>query len=513
MMIDLRHELQRFFGYQQFRTGQEEIITDVLQRKNVLAMLPTGTGKSICYQLPALLLPGITVVVSPLLALMEDQVQQLKSRGIKRVVAINSFQTYQERKQILAQLHKYKMVYVSPEILQNESVFHMLQQVPISLFVIDEAHCISQWGHDFRTDYLKLHEIITALHAPPVLALTATATLEVQDDIVKQLRLKEVTKHLYSVDRPNIAIKVVQTATIHEKVQQIIHLTKRLQGPGMVYFSSRKWAEFMTHELKKLGIRNVAFYHGGMENEERILIQQQFLSGEIEIVCCTSAFGMGINKPDVRYIIHFHYPSDIESYLQEIGRAGRDLKPSIAILFQTEEDAYITKQLIDRDLPSMEQIAAVLTFLKMFQNSGQVLKTEDEQQLILSANLTDSMWKFLRYHLMEKNVICEQKTDMTNSRKIFYYLERIVKERVRIKKEKLSQMEQWLRSTTCRRAAYLKYFAEQKKQQMENCCDICGIALEQYYKRQKVQVKAPPRRTWQTELQLLLHQKEIEGEE
>lgn len=517
-MIHLHEALQRYFGYTEFRTGQKEIIQDLLQRQNVLAMLPTGTGKSLCYQLPALLLPGSAIIVSPLISLMEDQVQQLKCIGIKNVAALNSFLTLEQKEQIIKRLPKCKLIYVSPEMLQAKSVKRALKKLTVSLFVVDEAHCISQWGHDFRTDYLKLHEVIKELNSPPCLAITATATKRVQDDIIAQLRLKNVKKRIYSVDRPNIAIRVIKTATTMEKEQLVVELVKQLHGTGLIYFLSRKWAEDMTAKLKRSGIHHVAYYHGGMETEERILIQKQFFAGKLNILCCTNAFGMGINKSDIRYVIHFHPPTDLESYLQEIGRAGRDGKESIAVLLHTDEDERLSAKLIEKDLPEPAEIRRVLFLLNEACNKSLRFTMAFEEKLLNIARLEEIKWRFLRYHFVEKGIIVNDGLIKPfDEKKLFNEILAIVEERRKIKRRQLYRMNRWLMTESCRRNAYLAYFAKKKDNGIKQCCDICGLKMERYFQSQEKQGPIPIETEpleWQPRLRRLFHQnihKEMEG--
>lgn len=370
--MNLERALKRYFGYTSFRKGQKEVITSLLERRDVFAMLPTASGKSLCFQLPALLTEGVTIVVSPLLSLMEDQVQQLRSEGLKRVVAINSFLSTEERQDVFAKLDTYKLIYVSPEMLQSEFVLRKLASLRISFFVVDEAHCISQWGYDFRPDYLRLGEVRKQLGNPPCLAITATAPPLVQDDICQKLNMDRPLKWIDSIDRPMLSYFVVTCQTNAEKMEKLTALLLTLDGPGLIYFSSRLEAERCAEALKEKGIHRIAYYHGGLVTEERLLIQQQFMYGELDVICCTSAFGMGINKKNIRYIIHYHYPPSLEAYVQEVGRAGRDQKESVAIILYCEDDRNVARTLAEGKTLSVDEWKDVLRFVSQCNTWEQV---------------------------------------------------------------------------------------------------------------------------------------------
>jgi ATP-dependent DNA helicase RecQ (EC 3.6.1.-) len=278
MAMSLENLLKAKTGFSSFKSGQKEIIEDVLARKDVIALLPTGGGKSLCYQLPGYVLEGAVLIVSPLLSLMEDQVQQLKASGEKSVIALNSFLSYSERERLLSlDLYSYKYIFISPEMLQVEKWVKKLQSLQIDLFVVDEAHCVSQWGHDFRTDYLKLGTVKESLGRPPSLALTATATRNVIHDIHSYLNMTSPALHINSVDRHNIAFKVEHLHNNQEKKERLLELVQTLRTPGIVYFSSRAKTEEICEYLQENGVARVAFYHAGIPQEQRILIQQQFL--------------------------------------------------------------------------------------------------------------------------------------------------------------------------------------------------------------------------------------------
>ena len=337
--------LNSVFGYKQFRAGQEQVIDAVLAGQDCLVLMPTGGGKSLCYQVPALLLPGITIVVSPLISLMQDQVAQLKAQGVAAAY-INQSQSREEQQQIYQGLHQghIKILYVAPERLLTDDFLMRLQHLQISLFAIDEAHCVSHWGHDFRPHYYRLGQLKQHFSHIPVMALTATADIATRNDIVMQLGL--VNAHIYtgSFDRPNIRY------TIEEKfkpLSQLMRFLKEQKGQsGIIYCSSRKRVDDIAEKLVDAGY-NAASYHAGLENEQRTFVQNAFARDDIHIVVATVAFGMGINKPNVRFVIHYDIPKNIESYYQETGRAGRDGLSAEAIMYFDPADVPRVKRFFD----------------------------------------------------------------------------------------------------------------------------------------------------------------------
>ncbi|AIY66243.1 ATP-dependent DNA helicase RecQ [Pseudoalteromonas piratica] len=344
--------LNSVFGYKQFRAGQEQVIDAVLAGQDCLVLMPTGGGKSLCYQVPALLLPGITIVVSPLISLMQDQVAQLKAQGVAAAY-INQSQSREEQQQIYQGLHQgqIKILYVAPERLLTDDFLMRLQHLQISLFAIDEAHCVSHWGHDFRPHYYRLGQLKQHFSHIPVMALTATADIATRTDIVMQLGL--VDAHIYtgSFDRPNIRY------TIEEKfkpLSQLMRFLKEQKGQsGIIYCSSRKRVDDIAEKLVDAGY-NAASYHAGLENEQRTFVQNAFARDDIHIVVATVAFGMGINKPNVRFVIHYDIPKNIESYYQETGRAGRDGLSAEAIMYFDPADVPRVKRFFD-DIPDEQR--------------------------------------------------------------------------------------------------------------------------------------------------------------
>jgi ATP-dependent DNA helicase RecQ len=350
--------LQRHFGLKEFRTGQAEVIASVLAGRNTVVVMPTGAGKSLCYQLPSVMLPGVTVVVSPLIALMKDQVEQLTARGISATL-INSTISEVERAERMRHMRAgaYRCVYVAPERFRSNAFVEALQASGVALLAIDEAHCISQWGHDFRPDYALLGQVRKKLRPPRTVALTATATPEVREDIVRSLLLKDPAVFVAGFDRPNLFLEVCPVTGDDDKRAACAARVAE-GGSGLIYCATRKAAESLHAALRLRGHEPV-LYHAGMEEDDRRRAQDRFMSSQDAVAIATNAFGMGIDKADIRFVIHANIPRAVEAYYQEIGRAGRDGQPAHALLLFNHADVFTQERMIEGNHPSESVISDV----------------------------------------------------------------------------------------------------------------------------------------------------------
>jgi len=351
--------MERVFGFRDFRPGQEEILEVILAGEDTLVVMPTGGGKSLCYQLPALVLPGVSLVISPLIALMKDQVDTLRVRELP-AVSIHSLMSIEEQEEVLEKipLGAYKIIYVSPERLRNGPFISALKKQPVSMVAVDEAHCISEWGHDFRPDYLRIGQALDWLGRPQTIALTATATARVREDIITQLKLRAPRQFITGFDRENLFWEVSPLRGAKEKLSL---LTRRLQsssGGAIVYTGTRKSVESIVGHMRNQEV-TAEGYHAGMEDEERIRVQEEFLEGRLNLIVATNAFGMGIDRSDIRMVIHHQMPGSIESYYQESGRAGRDGERSACLLLFSPADRRLQEFFIEASYPAPEVILAV----------------------------------------------------------------------------------------------------------------------------------------------------------
>lgn len=444
-MTDLETILKEQFHFSSFKKGQKETIQSILNAENTFTVLPTGTGKSLCYQFPSYLLEGQTIIISPLISLMEDQVSQLRQMGEKSVIAINSTLDFSSKKYVLDHLKSFKFIFVSPETLNQPEVLNRIKQLQIGLFVIDEAHCISEWGHDFRPSYLSLRRHLEILGSPLTLALTATATQSVKEDIKQQLfKNRKVNEFFYSVNRENIFYEV---AYCEDKVDFLIAFLSEREMPGIIYFSSKKEAERVSYLLNESLPYQVTYYHGDLESSDRVKIQQQFIHDEIRVLCATSAFGMGINKENVRFVIHYHLPDSLENYVQESGRAGRDHRQSLSIILYQSGDERIHHFLQEESFNQKKD----LLFLKG--KSPKELKQYE-------SSLTDIQQKWL-LQLEETNWDWEGFESSINLKQFE-------------KNHKMFTMKQYIDTKGCRRQYILNYFSSEfEKITQENCCDYC----------------------------------------
>lgn len=472
--MNLEELLYKTYGFNSFRPGQKEIIEQVAAGKDVIALLPTGMGKSMCYQLPAYILPGSVLIVSPLLSLMQDQVAQLKKMGEKSVVALNSFLKREDKERIWQSLSQYRFIFISPEMLVQPFVKKKLQEIHISLLVADEAHCISQWGFDFRPDYLRISEILPVLNNPPVLALTATATTKVTNEIKTYLKIKEPFIYTHPMDRKNIAYDIKRFENAAEKLQWLQDFVRKFEGPGIIYAGTRKKSQELAALLNESGI-SAAYYHGGMEHQDRIFVQQQFQNKELEWVCSTNAFGMGVHIPDIRHVIHYQLPTSIEGYVQEVGRAGRDGKKALATLLLAPGDVGLMESIVMEDLPTRNEIY-------------EVHQSNEPKRLVSDGIVRETAYRVIDYWLKQLSVAeTYNQIDMLQQEKL--------KQAAKIKK--------LVTLTSCIRQYIIESFDQELIEKPESCCVNDQIDFGAFGLRNG-KVKKRDLLSWQNRLNALL---------
>ncbi|WP_139489212.1 RecQ family ATP-dependent DNA helicase [Brevibacillus dissolubilis] len=486
--------LERHFGYRSFREGQLPIISRVLSGQNVLGILSTGGGKSITYQLPALVLPGLTLVVSPLISLMIDQVQQLRRKGFRHATYLNSALTLPEIRQVLDEIDagRYKLLYISPEKLQQPQIIRLLKRRGVSLVAVDEAHCISQWGHDFRTDYLRLPEIIAELGSPPLLAVTATATQAVQEEISHLFHIRTKNIIILSINRPNIAYDLIEVESDKEKREHLMDQLQSLRGPGIVYCSTRQSVDSLVEACHAAGLTRTHTYHGGMNAMERMLVQEQFMQGQLDVIIATNAFGMGIDKGDIRYVLHYHVPASIEAYTQEIGRIGRDGQPGYACLYVQPDDQLIHHRLIQNEFPTDEELRYFVEVLSGIHKGIDILT---HQQIQAWVGVGETVARMLFFYAERAGLL--QDVVMNRDGYQFRYIDgqekaalplmRTHLERTKqTKYAKLQDMQAWLTKKDCLRKTLTAYFGEAEGESEAKpkadlyCCCYCGLDQSVY---------------------------------
>ncbi len=478
---ELQAVAQERFGYESLSSGQEMAVRAVLDGHDTLAVMPTGSGKSAIYQLAAFLIPGVTVVVSPLIALQRDQVQAITEQNVGEAAVINSAVTQSDRQEAFRNLKQgdLEFLFLAPEQFNNAETLEQLQSAKPSLFVIDEAHCMSSWGHDFRPDYLRLGIVIEALGHPRVLALTATASPPVREEIVQRLGMQNPAVIVRGFDRPDIYLEVRRFDDETEKQAALIDCARTAAKPGIIYAATRKRTEEIAQELQEAGI-TTAFYHAGMKSADRQQTEAAFLQDEVEVLVATTAFGMGVDKPNVRFVFHADISDSLDSYYQEIGRAARDRQPAEAILFYNPDDLKLRRFFASGGQLETEQVIQVAETLQ--QQEEPIAPKELQEQVDLSqTKVKTALSRLTEVGAVETLPTGEVAvSDETEDLEVAATAAVEAQERQRqFERSRLEMMRSYAELRDCRREYLLNYFGEEYQKPCNNC-DNCkaGITVE-----------------------------------
>jgi len=475
--------LEKYFGFREFLDAQEEVITAIAGGSDALVVMPTGGGKSLCYQLPALLLEGTTVVVSPLIALMKDQVDALQRRGISATLINSSLSPGEQQERIRALARgEFKLVYIAPERFRSRSFLEALGQSTIALFAVDEAHCMSMWGHDFRPDYFRLGQVLEKLGRPQVAAFTATATPEVRRDILTHLALRDPREFVAGFARPNLKLLITPVANEVEKYGRLNALIRE-HKTGIVYCSTRKRVEAVAETLKLANISSI-LYHGGMNDEEREKAQNEFMQGRRDVVVATNAFGMGIDRADIRFVVHFDVPGSVEAYYQEAGRAGRDGEAATCDLLFNHADTRVQEFFIEGSNPPIEFIAQTYEMLRREADDKQALQISIKEMALRLGDERSDMMISSSLHVLDREGYIDR-FDIPGKRvrgtrvlqpEVRGHQLKLdaakLREKERRDRAKLKMMIDFAYARECRQQAILRYFGESDPARCGNC-DIC----------------------------------------
>jgi ATP-dependent DNA helicase RecQ len=475
--IDISAAAQKLLGFKSLRPGQREAIQSLLEGRDTLLVQPTGSGKSAVYQIAGSLLAGSTVIVSPLIALQKDQPDSIQASELDETAVVNSTLSASEHQEALERIEagEIEFIFLAPEQLRNPETLDRLRNAGISLFAIDEAHCISHWGHDFRPDYLELAHVIEALDHPVTLAMTATASKEVRAEIIERLGMRDPRVFVHGFDRPNISLRVDLFSEEDEKLEAVVKRVEFAEKPGIVYVATHKHAETLGKELKDRGV-DAVFYHGGLKAKDRDEIQDRFMRGDVPVIVATNAFGMGVDKADIRFVYHADVSDSVDSYYQEVGRAGRDGEPAEAVLFYRPGDISAQRYKTGAGRVNTADMQAITDAL--VSNDKSASAQELSHQTGLSQRKVINI-----VHKLEEVGAAEKLTSgevqLVQQKSSAQMIEAASEQQQFLKdlrSRRLQQMQQYAECRRCRRELLLRYFGDDFSGPCGNCdrCEETG---------------------------------------